>query len=155
MILPIVLTLIGFLIVLAEVFFPSMGMFGLMAAAAIVTADVLAYEESQTFMWCLIAAQVIVIPFLVQFAFKVLPSLPFAKGMVLPEAPPETESAIEPAGHLVGRKGTALSDLRPSGTALVDGERRSVVAESGTVDQGTPVVVTAVEGYRIVVKALP
>ena len=51
--------------------------------------------------------------------------------------------------------GTALTDLRPAGTAEFSGERRSVVSEMGLVAAGTPVSVVAVEGYRIVVRPQP
>jgi membrane-bound serine protease (ClpP class) len=149
---PIALTLAGFVVVLAEVFFPSFGMFGLLAAGAIVTADVLAYQESPTFMWALIAAQVVIVPLLLKFAFAVLPRLPFGRGMVLAEPEPQPQAGIETADHLLGAEGTTLTDLRPSGTALVGSERRTVVSELGVVPQGTRVEVVAVEGYRIVVR---
>ncbi len=154
MTLALALTLAGFVLVLAEVFFPSLGAFGLSAAACIVAADWVAFQEvGATFMWVLIAVQLVAVPLLLKFAFYVLPRLPFGRGMMLPAPPPEPRSGVEPAEHLLGRTGTAESDLRPSGTARFDGERRSVVAESGMIAAGSPVTVVAVEGYRIVVRA--
>jgi membrane-bound serine protease (ClpP class) len=151
--LAIVLTLVGFLFVLAEVFFPSLGMFGLIAAAAIVAADWVAWNESTTFMWILIGVQVVAVPWILRTAFRVLPRLPFGRSMILPEPAPEPESGVEPARHLLGREGVAITDLRPSGTAQLGDERRTVVAEMGVVERGRPLRVVAVEGYRIVVRA--
>jgi membrane-bound serine protease (ClpP class) len=150
--LPIVLTLVGFVLAVAEVLLVSMGVFGIASAACVVVADVLAYQESATLLWILIGVQVVGIPLAVKGAFVVLPKMPFGRGMLLeaPEGGPR--AGVEPAEHLLGRRGTALSDLRPSGTAQIDDERRTVVAEAGSVAKGTPIEVVAVEGYRIVVR---
>jgi membrane-bound serine protease (ClpP class) len=48
--------------------------------------------------------------------------------------------------------GTALTDLRPSGTAVVDGERVDVVSEGDFVKAGAPVMVMRSKGYRLVVR---
>lgn len=49
--------------------------------------------------------------------------------------------------------GTALTQLRPSGVAQINGQRVDVVTEGGLIERGTPVKVVAVEGARIVVRA--
>jgi membrane-bound serine protease (ClpP class) len=153
MMLAVALTLAGFVLVVAEVFFPSLGTLAIASAACLVAADVVAYEVSPGWMWALIAVQLVGVPFLLKGAFTVLPKLPFGRGMILPAPPAEAASAVEASDHLLGRAGTALTDLRPSGTAEFGDERRTVVAESGSVDRGSPVRVVAVEGYRIVVRA--
>ncbi|MDQ3557447.1 MAG: nodulation protein NfeD [Gemmatimonadota bacterium] len=53
---------------------------------------------------------------------------------------------------LVGTEGVAVTDLRPSGTALFGDERVDVVSEGPFVVAGTPVRVTRAEGYRHVVR---
>lgn len=55
--------------------------------------------------------------------------------------------------EFVGQIGTAVTPLRPSGTAEVDGARLSVVTEGDFLVPGTPVQVIAVQGSRIVVQA--
>lgn len=52
----------------------------------------------------------------------------------------------------VGQQGEALTVLRPSGTALIDGERLDVVSEGDFVEPGQKVRVVKVEGLRIVVR---
>lgn len=52
----------------------------------------------------------------------------------------------------IGRVGTALTQLRPAGTAEFQGERMDVVTEGGFIKSGSPVKVIAVEGVRIVVR---
>jgi membrane-bound serine protease (ClpP class) len=56
--------------------------------------------------------------------------------------------------ELVNRTGTALTTLRPSGTALIDGKRVDVVADGSLIEQGTTIKVVAVEGLRVVVRAV-
>jgi membrane-bound serine protease (ClpP class) len=73
--------------------------------------------------------------------------------MLLAAPKPGPRSGVEAADHLVGRSGVATTDLRPSGTARFGDERRSVVADGPAIEAGQAIVVTAVEGYRIVVRA--
>lgn len=54
---------------------------------------------------------------------------------------------------LVGLEGLALTDLRPSGTALIGEERVDAVSESAWIEEGTEVRVISSEGYRVVVRA--
>jgi membrane-bound serine protease (ClpP class) len=53
---------------------------------------------------------------------------------------------------LMGRYGTAISDLRPSGTADLEGDRVDVVSDGEFITRGSPLEVIRVEGRRIVVK---
>jgi len=63
------------------------------------------------------------------------------------------ESA-EVRSDLVGKHGTAITDLRPAGTALVGDERIDVVSESEWISAGTPVKVLSAEGYRHIVRSI-
>jgi membrane-bound serine protease (ClpP class) len=54
--------------------------------------------------------------------------------------------------ELLERTGTALTPLRPAGTAVIDGKRVDVVTEGQMIERGTPVRVIAVEGLRVVVR---
>jgi membrane-bound serine protease (ClpP class) len=56
------------------------------------------------------------------------------------------------AASMMGRYGTAISDLRPAGTADLEGERVDVVSDGEFITRGTPLEVIRVEGRRIVVK---
>ena len=61
------------------------------------------------------------------------------------------ESAVS-RDDLVGVVGTAITDLRPSGTALFGDERLDVVSESEWITEGTAVMVISAEGYRHIVR---
>ena|SRR5947207_10824325 len=56
--------------------------------------------------------------------------------------------------ELLDQTGTALTPLRPSGTASINGRRVDVVTEGPFVERGATVKVIAVEGMRVVVRAV-
>lgn len=53
---------------------------------------------------------------------------------------------------LLDQTGTALTTLRPCGTALIDHQRVDVVTEGQMVEKGTTVKVVAIEGLRVIVR---
>lgn len=57
-------------------------------------------------------------------------------------------------GSLEGARGTAITDLHPTGVANIDGRRVDVVTEGGYIATGTEIEVIADEGYRRVVRAV-
>lgn len=63
------------------------------------------------------------------------------------------EAELEPAtASMLGRRGTAASDLRPGGIAHIDGQRVDVVTEGDYIRAGEPIEIVIDERYRRVVK---
>jgi membrane-bound serine protease (ClpP class) len=56
--------------------------------------------------------------------------------------------------ELLHQSGVAQTNLRPSGAAVINGQRVDVVTEGPMIERGTPVTVVAVEGMRVVVRAV-
>lgn len=56
--------------------------------------------------------------------------------------------------ELLHQTGVAYSNLRPSGTALINGQRVDVVTEGALIERGVPIKVVAIEGMRVVVRAV-
>ena len=54
--------------------------------------------------------------------------------------------------ELVNCTGVTITQLRPSGTAFVNGKRVDVVTEGALLEKGTRLRVVAVEGLRVVVR---
>ena len=155
MIVPIVLLLVGLGFVLAEVFFPSLGVFGLLAGTCILAADWIAFQQGPIYGWSLITAEIVLVPLVITQALRILPSTRFGKRMFLAGPVTEGGSAVPDHGSLVGRSGVAMTDLRPAGTIRIGDRRISVVALGGFLDSGTLVVVDAVEGTEIKVRRAP
>lgn len=55
----------------------------------------------------------------------------------------------------LGRVGHTTSPLRPAGFAEIDGERVDVVSDGEMIEPGVPIVVSRVDGNRIVVRRHP
>ena len=53
---------------------------------------------------------------------------------------------------LVGKRGKALTDLRPAGHILVEGKRYQAVSITGYLEKGTPIEVVGGEGAHLRVK---
>lgn len=54
--------------------------------------------------------------------------------------------------YLLGRKGTAVTDLRPAGIAEFDGINFDVLSEGNYITRGTEVEIIKVEGSKLIVK---
>ena len=86
---------------------------------------------------------------------RMLPRLPFGRRLVLEtgmQADLGYVSAPARDRQWLGRTGTALSPLRPAGIAEIDAARVDVVSDGGFIEAGTPILVTRVDGNRIVIR---
>lgn len=92
---------------------------------------------------------------------RLAPSTRFGRALVLDRAITEQAGSAQAQARvatggvgdaLVGRSGTTETALRPAGKALVSGRRIDVVTEGDFIEPGTPVVVVALDGSRIVVR---
>ena len=54
--------------------------------------------------------------------------------------------------ELVGKTGEVLTELRPSGTARIDGQPVDVISEGSFIAKGTQIVVLSVNGSRVIVR---
>lgn len=86
---------------------------------------------------------------------RFLPRTPFGRKLVLDTGMTAEEGYVSPPAEdreLLGREGLASSPLHPSGLALIAGRRIDVVSDGEYIDAGEPIVVTRVDGNRIVVR---
>ena len=86
---------------------------------------------------------------------RFLPRLPFGRRLILETGLPASEgyaSAPESDSNWLGKSGIALSALRPAGIAEIENQRVDVVSDGEFIDSEAPIVVTRVDGNRIVVR---
>ena len=153
LLMPIILQLAGVVVVFAEIFIPSGGLLGLVAAGLfgyslfIVFADI-----STTAGIYFLAADIIGLPFLIYYGIKVLAHSPATLKQTLSSK--EGVTSQNPGLELfMNKQGEALADLRPSGPALIDNQRVDVVSRGEYIDKGSEIIVVAVKGNQIVVSA--
>jgi membrane-bound serine protease (ClpP class) len=86
---------------------------------------------------------------------RLLPHSPMGRRLILATGMQASEGYVSTPDsdpQWLGRSGTALSPLRPAGIADIDGTRVDVVSDGAFIDAGAPLVVTRVDGNRIVVR---
>ena len=152
---------LGLLALAAEVFIiPGFGVAGIVGLAAIVTSMVLAmmggYPTSADVAQALavLGASLFISAAVIYAWLRHLPNSGRFSGLLLKGAGHRdagfTTAPARP--ELVGRDGTAITDLRPSGTARIGEERIDVVTEGEYVALGSRVQVVRSDGYRHVVR---
>jgi membrane-bound serine protease (ClpP class) len=88
---------------------------------------------------------------------RLMTRTPFARRLVLDtdmDAAEGWESTPEREHQLVGARGRSHTALRPAGIADIGGERVDVVSEGEMIEPGAAVLVTRVDGNRVVVRRL-
>lgn len=142
----------GLLLVLVEVFVPSGGVLGLVAALSIVWALVLAFMQSFTAGFALLTATAILVPLLVTYGMRVFPKTPMGRKLTAGGFSFEDGRAVDRRDADLGdRTGVVESDLRPAGIARIDGRRVDVVSRGEPIEAGARIVVVEVSGNRVIV----
>ena len=147
------LAMIGGLLVVAEVFFPSGGILGLLATASFVGAIYSAYTAGGWLYGLGFAtAEVVAAPAIIYYALKLLPHTPMGRVLV-GSAPTEEEVLPDDDRHeLLGSVGVARSKMLPAGSIEIEGRMIDAVSQSQAIDPGEYVKVVEVRGNRVVVR---
>lgn len=156
--LDVALIAVGLVLIAVELFVtPGFGFIGATGLAALVWGVARTFEGNTL---AVLGYTVIFGGVLLGAAFWLLPNSRFFRPLVLAARLGPAEGEARPQPHaslhnLLGATGVALTDLRPAGTALVDGDTRvDVVSEGGYVPRGHRLEVTRVEGNRVTVRDL-
>lgn len=157
----VILFVFGVVMLLVEIFLiPGFGIVGTLGILAIVTSLYLSLIGQFVHPGDFVSgAKVLALAFVVSFvviliALRYLPKFTPFQRLVLKTTEAESDgyrSSPETYAALEGREGIALTMLRPAGTAIIDGEKYSVVSEGDFIEKNTKIRVYKIEGYRIVV----
>jgi membrane-bound ClpP family serine protease len=154
----ILLLVVGFLLVLMEVFFPSMGILAFLAAASIIGAMIFGFLQGVVTGFIILFIAPLCVFALLIFAFKYWPKTSFGQRMmlnvpsnggVLPDDPEK-----EFLKNLVGRIGKTKCKLLPSGIIFIDGRKIDAVSEGMPIEVNQDVRVIQIRGKRAVVRTL-
>lgn len=63
-------------------------------------------------------------------------------------------SAVANLDSLLGKEGVCATPLRPAGTVEIEGNKYDVVSDLGFIETGEAVVISAVEGRRVVARRI-
>ena len=145
--------LVGVLMIIVEILLPTVGLLAGLGVAAMLYSIVLALGGDIGALAALGIALVISIVLFLLIVSR-LPSSKLWNKIVLQKSSRTEEgyvSATEQTG-LVGKTGEVLTELRPSGTARMDGRPVDVISEGAFIQKGKSIVVLSVNGSRVVVR---
>lgn len=154
LVLAIVLQFLGVGVIIAEFLLPSAGLLAVTAISAFGYSVWHVFQNvSKEAGIAFIAADVLLIPMSVVIGIKMIAKSPAALKKTLSSENGVTSQDLY-LQVLVGKTGKALTTLRPAGKAQIDGMRLDVVSTGDFIEKNSEIVVSAVNGNRIVVREL-
>ena len=140
------LVVLGLFLVVVETVLPTFGV------AAILSLALVGYGTWSVWAAWGVAAGVLTLAGAVVLSLVLVALLFRSRWLVRHEQIVGHSSQVPSWTHLVGRHGVAVTDLRPSGIATIDGERHDVICQGRFLPRGSPVVVSRLEANSIVVE---
>ena len=151
-ILPVVLQFLGILVILAEIFIPSLGVLAAIALGLIGYSLYLAFTTISNFAGMVfVGFDLLAIPILLVLGLKILAVSPLSLKSRL-DSKDGVVSQVSSAKEYMGKQGRSVTDLRPAGTALIEGKRLDVVTDGEYINANTPLIVSGVTGNQIIVE---
>lgn len=151
----ILLFLLGIILLAVEVFLPGFGLPGLGGIVSIIASIIIAAPSWEVGIVSLVLALVGTIV-LVLLSFKVLTRRKFWDKLILGTKYNKEAGYVpqkEDLSVYIGRKGEALTILRPAGTVVLeDGTRLDVVTDGGFIQKGQQIEIVRAEGVSLVVR---
>lgn len=148
----IILLAAGVILIVCEMLIPGIGIAGVLGFIATVAGLIVGSSTfAQAAFSFAIVAVILLIAAIIIFKF-IFGRRKKASKLILSEEISHSEAENEEKAALIGREGIALTALRPSGTIELDGNKLDVVADGEFIFKGDKVIITSVEGIRILVK---
>lgn len=154
----------SFLLVIAEIFIPSAGLLAIGAGVAAIAGIVVLFRHPDGPVWGFIGIGLVLVgaPASISLALKVWPNTPIGKKMLLGETTEEQLEAKRRAElearermrALVGAEGEVVTPLRPVGVVRIADKRYDALAETGIIESGARVRVTAVQDNQLKVRVI-
>ncbi len=153
---PILLLVLGIGLAILEVFFPSAGILGFLAASSLLAAVVMGFYYNPLAGSLILLAVVVGLPGVLVLAFRYWPKTAMGRRILLTAPTSEEVLPEDPKKallkNLVGRTGKAKSQLLLSGVITIDGRTLDAVSESLPIEAGQVVRVVGVRGHSLVVR---
>jgi len=151
------------LLLVVEVFVPSMGLISLTAVVLAIAGVICLFQVSVT--WGITG----LLAFLVlgfgsfMFALRIMPHTPFGRRLLYGDDADkhrhgdDQDAAPPPPGEfdaLLGQEGVAITDLRPVGSIRIGDRKVSAISEISFLPYGSKVRVSAIEGNQVRVRPI-
>ena len=151
-----ILGILGIAFLIGELFLPGFGIMGICGVLCLIAVCIIQFMTTTPTVAIVVTVVLglILIVMVILFMRSLKDGLLFRSPIVLKDRI-ETEAvklSEVKAEDLVGKTGTALTPLRPSGIALIDGKRYSVETQATFVEKDSEITVLSVDGPKITVK---
>ncbi|SFE28857.1 NfeD family protein [Alteribacillus iranensis] len=149
----IIMFIAGLVLILIEIFVPGFGVFGILGIGAIIASMFFAsFSAVHMIISILIAALLSIVA--IAMLFKTFGKKGPMKKLVLQDSFSSDEGYVSHTSRdeLIGKVGSSLTPLRPSGSILVEEERLDAVSEGGYIEENQKVKIIEVQGARIIVR---
>lgn len=146
------LILAALILVFFEVILPG-GILGIFALGCVIAAtwvgfaDYGAYGGALTFLGALVA-----VGLLVFIEFKLLAKSSLAKGFFLKNQVAGHSNQEPGEESIIGKAGTTLTRLNPSGKVAIDGQSYEAYSQDGYIESGQPVIVAKRDSFKLIIK---
>ncbi len=152
LVIPIILQMVGVIVLIAEIIIPSGGLLGAVSIGLFGYSLYLVFTGISVFAGMIfVVADIIMFPVVLFAGIKLLAKSPATLKTSLSKADGYS-SQSEELIQFMGLTGTAITDLRPAGTGHINNMRVDVVSRGEYIDKGSEILVSAVEGNRVVVR---
>lgn len=149
-----ILAVVGLASILLEFFIPAFGLIGLIGTGSVIAGIVLAFRISTTLGSVFLISSLVLIPVLMMIFFRIFPKTFIGKKLIL-HRKLETEDGYTATADdytvLENKTGFASTDLRPSGTVVIDDKKYSAVTSGEYIERSKNIIVIKTEGSRITV----
>ncbi len=152
----ILLLVLGMGLAVLEIFFPSAGLLGFLAASSILAAIIMGFQQNTGVGFGILAAAVVGGPAAIVLALKYWPKTAIGRRVLLmsptsEEVLPE-DSHTDFIKHLIGQVGRARCKMLPGGAITIQGRTVDAVSEGVPIAEGQRVRVIEFRGNRVVVR---
>ena len=154
----VLLLVLGMGLAILEIFFPSAGLLGFLAASAVLGAIIMGFRQGPGTGFGTLAAAVVGGPTVIVLALKYWPKTAIGRRILLMS--PDSDEVLPEDPHvefmksLIGREGRARCKMLPAGAITVDGRTVDAVSEGVPIPEGQRVRVIQFRGNRVVVRPI-
>ena len=151
-----IIFVVGTIFLIAEVFFlPGHGVSGLIGLVCTYV-SIFLIMPNMTQAAVSFVSSILIAGVIFAATLKYLPKSPVWNKFRLQTTMSEEEGYIptKKKSELVGALGVAMTDLRPSGVAMINENRIDVTTNGGYIQKDTPIRVVKAEGIRVVVETV-
>jgi len=141
-----------------EIFFPSAGLLGFLAASSVLGAIYMGFKQGAAVGFGILMTAIVGGPMLVVLALKYWPKTAIGRRVLLMS--PEREEVLPEDPHtaymkaLIGQVGQARCKMLPAGAITIDGRTIDAVSEGVPIAEGQLVRVIEFRGNRLVVRPI-